>query len=571
MRKNLFYYLFAVICSVSLVTACSDDDDEDTTWQQIPEVITPENTTLKLNDKTPANATAALDITNGESGKLTLTNLIYGHPTVNVDVTLQKKDDTSYNFTGTADLAAAKMAASNPALKVTVSGTVDVNGKLNVAVATSGWAAANGVYDNDSLAVTVAGQAQASTYAVTLVAVEEGKANLTFQKIVNVANDFEMEVSLKDGKIEGSKDKAVGYSVNVTGNLVAGKLTLAVTTTGWATISGTYNATGNKITYNGAELPDGTYFTINVTAENKAEISFSNLLSGSRSGVIKDAVVSAKDNVYTIKGKNEATGYTLSFEGTVDAEHILTATASYVTASPIVGTWAPKLVSTPTGNMVATDVKFETNKGAVTFDKKIIEMLPAELKPMFAETMPDANVSQVLQGLLGTYAVYLKSLTFAEDGRLVVKYVDMPKDINGDGKIDANDIVAGADAEQTFALLQYYISNDKLYLTVNMNDLMGLIPTATNRAAWDPGTVLTEGIPLNMSVNGSTALISIDQGVLNAATVEFVNGLLGMFGPMIPGFAEQTELINTVMGALTSILSDTKTLSAGMYLEKSTK
>lgn len=29
MKKNLFYYLFAVICSVSLFTSCSDDDDED--------------------------------------------------------------------------------------------------------------------------------------------------------------------------------------------------------------------------------------------------------------------------------------------------------------------------------------------------------------------------------------------------------------------------------------------------------------------------------------------------------------------------------------------------------------
>ena len=28
MKKNLFYYLFAVICTVCLFTACSDDDDD---------------------------------------------------------------------------------------------------------------------------------------------------------------------------------------------------------------------------------------------------------------------------------------------------------------------------------------------------------------------------------------------------------------------------------------------------------------------------------------------------------------------------------------------------------------
>ena len=28
MKKNLFYYLFAVICSVTLFASCSDDDDK---------------------------------------------------------------------------------------------------------------------------------------------------------------------------------------------------------------------------------------------------------------------------------------------------------------------------------------------------------------------------------------------------------------------------------------------------------------------------------------------------------------------------------------------------------------
>lgn len=64
MKKNLFYYLFAVICSVTLFTSCSDDD-EDTTWQQIPE-ITNDNVTLKLNNTTLVGATATLDIINGE-------------------------------------------------------------------------------------------------------------------------------------------------------------------------------------------------------------------------------------------------------------------------------------------------------------------------------------------------------------------------------------------------------------------------------------------------------------------------------------------------------------------------
>lgn len=567
MKKNLFYYLFAVICSVTLFTACSDDDDEDTTWQQIPEIID-SNVTLKLNDKTPAGATAALDIINGENGKLTLKNAIYGHPTVDINVTLQKKDDTSYNFSGTTNLEPARAEVSNSALKVTVSGTVTTAGKVTVDVTTSGWAAISGIYANDSLAVTVNGKEQASTLGVILDATAENTAHLTFSKIIGIANDFEMDVTLKDGKIEGSQEKETGYLISVTGDLTDAKLTLNVTTSGWATVSGSYYATGNNLTFNGKELPAGGSFSIKMTAEDKADINFSGLLSGSRTGDIKGASVTAKDNVYTIKGSSDGKGYKLSFEGTLDADRVLTATATYTTVSPIVGTWTPKIVASPVGSMVATDIKFVTNSGSVKFGEGIINMLPEALKPMFAEEMPDAQVVQMLQGLLGNYAMYLQSLTFTEDGRFIVQYINMPKDTNGDGKIDAND---GADTTiQSFDLFKYYIgTDDKLYLTVNLIDLMDMLPTnAVAKAAWDPSTVLTEGVPFNFDVTENTALVSINQDVLNAQTVEFVGALLGMFGPMIPGFAEQTELINTVMGALTTILIDTKEINAGLYFDK---
>ena len=41
-----------------------------------------------------------------------------------------------------------------------------------------------------------------------------------------------------------------------------------------------------------------------------------------------------------------------------------------------------------------------------------------------------------------------------------------------------------------------------------------------------------------------------------------------MFGPMIPGFAEQQEMINAVMGALNSILGDVSELNIEILFEK---
>ena len=48
MKKNLLY-LFALICSVSLFTACSDDDDN--SWQELPkgEIKKQENVDFQLN------------------------------------------------------------------------------------------------------------------------------------------------------------------------------------------------------------------------------------------------------------------------------------------------------------------------------------------------------------------------------------------------------------------------------------------------------------------------------------------------------------------------------------------
>ena len=47
MKKNLLY-LFALICSVSLFTACSDDDDN--SWQELPKgEIKAENVDFQLN------------------------------------------------------------------------------------------------------------------------------------------------------------------------------------------------------------------------------------------------------------------------------------------------------------------------------------------------------------------------------------------------------------------------------------------------------------------------------------------------------------------------------------------
>ena len=566
MKKNLFYYLFAVICSVTLFTACSDDD-EDTTWQQIPE-ITNDNVTLKLNNTTPAGATATIDIINGENAKVTLINAVYGHASVPVNVTMEKKNDTSYNFSGTTDLEAARMEASNSPLKVTVNGTVDTAGKMTIDVATSGWAAVSGVYANDSLAITFDGKSHnnGSDYAVTLIAKENGSAaTLVFKKIINVALNVEADVTLNNGKISGTVEPKLGYTITIDGSVDnSGKLTLDLVSSGYGTIDASYSAKGNAITYNGKELTSGSV-SIKVLSEKAAQVTLSGMLVGSRTAVIEEAVITKEEGkeVYALSGELKNNDYTVTFKGTVGEDRKLTAEVTYRVIGDIIGKW--NLMKTPE-NMAAPIFKFATNKGSVTLPESLLDIIPENMKPMFPATMPDAQLTQVIQALLGTYAVYLQSIEFAENGRVIASYIDMPKDVNGDGKIDAQDAVDTT--PKTFAMLQYYMKDGQLYLAFDLSELLSMM-SVDNSRSWDPSTVLTEGIPVSYQVAGNTLSVSLVTDVV-VGLAGFANTMLPIIGMMLPEeMKPQFAVIEKIFSAIVEgIIPDVKELEVGLMFTK---
>ena len=566
MKKNLFYYLFAVICSVTLFTACSDDD-EDTTWQQIPE-ITNDNVTLKLNNTTLVGATATLDIINGENAKVTLINAIYGHASVPVNVIMEKKNDTSYNFSGTTDLEAARMEVSNSPLKITVSGTVDTTGKMTIDVATSGWAAVSGVYANDSLAITFDGKSHnnGSDYAVTLIAKENGSAaTLVFKKIINVALNVEADVTLDNGKISGTVEPKLGYIITINGSVDNnGKLTLNLVSSGYGTIDASYSAKGNAITYNGKELTSGSV-SIKVLSEKAAQVTLNGMLVGSRTAVIEEAVITKEEGkeVYALSGEMKNNDYTVVFKGTVGEDRKLTAEVTYKVIGDIVGKW--NLMKT-SENMAAPIFKFATNKGSVTLPESLLAIIPDDMKPMFPATMKDAQLTQVIQYLLANYAVYLQSIEFAENGRVIATYIDMPKDVNGDGKIDAQDAVDTT--PKTFALLQYYMKDGQLYLAFDLSELMSMMPTYESRG-WDPSGILKEGIPVNYQIAGNTLSVYLVTDVV-VGLAGFANGMLPIIGMMLPEeMKPQFKVIETIFSAIVEgIIPEVKELEVGLMFTK---
>lgn len=155
MKKNLFY-LFALICSMSLFTACSDDDEP--SWKQIPQTeISGSNATLKINGTESASGSVQMTVKNESEATLALKNVIPGYSDLNVEVELQKQADNSYKFAGTAKVNTApttKAVASEPAiLEVEVNGTITLAGTVEVNVTASGPGLFVGTYTEGQLAL----------------------------------------------------------------------------------------------------------------------------------------------------------------------------------------------------------------------------------------------------------------------------------------------------------------------------------------------------------------------------------------------------------------------------------
>ena len=132
MKKNLFY-LFALICSMSLFTACSDDDPDYT--QVISEEIAGNykgELGVSINGQSVAQGMPQRITVSGAGAtaiNLSLTNFSFSGIQVG-DVALENcpmtQNGTSYDFTGTTNLNVSGLTAS-----VNATGTIG-NGSVSI-------------------------------------------------------------------------------------------------------------------------------------------------------------------------------------------------------------------------------------------------------------------------------------------------------------------------------------------------------------------------------------------------------------------------------------------------------
>lgn len=131
MKKSIFYYLFAVVCTVCLFTACSDDDDDNKASVSVDSVVGTYTGTLQVLDQSMANTSITLSKVDANTVKVELKDFSYsgleiGDISANCTATL---DADELDLYGTVTLTVA--ALGNIDMPIVIDGDVDAS-KLDI-------------------------------------------------------------------------------------------------------------------------------------------------------------------------------------------------------------------------------------------------------------------------------------------------------------------------------------------------------------------------------------------------------------------------------------------------------
>lgn len=231
MKKKYFYPL-ALACTLCLFTACSDDDVN--AWEQLPQTeISGANATLTFNGNALNDGSVQLTVNNATSGVLTLKNVVPGYPSVPVNVTLEEQTNGSFSFSGQTDLnalpeeAVTKNEDTVALLKVTVNGSITLDGMVKANIAADGPVYYLGVFSGSTLNLTYSGTpmlGKTVTYSVeqnvpvlTLGGILPGEPMVNIPAVYPQQGNFTFETTT-----------AAGTTVNGQGKFENGSLTLSL-------------------------------------------------------------------------------------------------------------------------------------------------------------------------------------------------------------------------------------------------------------------------------------------------------------------------------------------------------
>lgn len=527
MKKNLLF-LFALICSMSLFTACNDDDDK-VTLQDLSKEYSGENLSLKLDDAVVAGKTVKFEAKSGMAGVITLNDIVSELPSLSVDLTLTAAND-GYSFEGSKEVTG---------YVVSVSGTLTNDSKLTVNIITKGWELEKSQYTAENLALKVNGK-EVADQSVTFNITSPTEANLVLKNLFEgVEQDFTVPVKMiiattraenaaKVYSFKGEDESVSGYVIMASGTIATdGQLTLDVQAGGWKTLKESYSYADENLVFVGGYTNDDAKYShtrvikIQVDSESdgtKATLTFnddyiSDLKLKDLGSV--DVTLTREGTVYKISGEKKYNDF-LNFiiEGTVTGETLdLSVTAPKYTQlkKDLVGVWN---LSTAEGG-ADTSFKFATKSGSLTVPAEIANLIPAGtpgISEILGQPIPDATINVLVGSLLSQYAVNLKTIEFTEN-------------TNKDGYYKINITYtkdnAGSPVEELKDLLHYNWTKDGLYIGFDFSKVMELVNTPAPTVRSAQVELLADGIPFKCDIADGKLKLSIDKDTVSG-TVNYI-------------------------------------------------
>lgn len=280
MRK-FFYYFAALLASVSLMCACSDDENE--SWKSLPTTpieVDGTNATMTVNGETSTTGQVTFQAESDTRATLTLTNVIGGYPDLQMPVNMTLSNDgNSFSFTGSTTVNTApetRSVAAEPALlTVDAAGTISLDGKLSLDLTAYGPGLNLGTYTETTLTLTYGESAMmGGTVYYTLSGTTPV---LTLENIIPGEQTASIEgvYTGENGVFSGSATTQGGATVEYDGTVSVANgmtLTLNVTMPDALGLAGTYGWTPieNNGDYQGrpAGMPSASGFYIDVVDDN---------------------------------------------------------------------------------------------------------------------------------------------------------------------------------------------------------------------------------------------------------------------------------------------------------------
>lgn len=277
------------------------------------------------------------------------------------------------------------------------------------------------------------------------------------------------------------------------------------------------------------------------------------VIPGEVTTTLNNVVLTQVGETYTFEGTDEANGRTVKYIGEVKKDKMTLSLDVTMPTNPLTegGLW--KMTGSTFNWVSSVDI---------TIPGLIEEPWP----------MKDASSLINMFFISPKLKEVLSDVTFKADGNIVATYKNK----------------AGVDVESPINLANYYIKNNKLYVTLNIDMIVQVATKADNSEALlslmtelmqtPLMSALSEGFPLNYTIENGTAKISIDQDFLLPILKVLVNNefVMGMLKEAMVGMGASGGIaailtpaaIEGIIAQIAPIVNGTSELSFGLELKK---